>query len=88
MLLARWWYEGNDYFSWRDSGAATSRGEEREGLKARQLSLMAGLSPSVVQMIEDEQRMPGSILSRSWHSPLQTSKAWLGFGKVHGTGRK
>jgi len=54
---------------------------KEKGLKARQLSLMAGLSPSVVQMIEDEHRMPGIDTVEKLALALQTSKAWLGFGE-------
>ncbi len=54
---------------------------KEKGLKARQLSLMAGLSPSVVQMIEDGHRMPGIDTVERLAFALGTSKAWLGFGE-------
>ena len=49
-------------------------------MSARELSLNAGLSPSVVQLIEDQRRLPGLDTVERLAAALSVSTPWLAFG--------
>jgi uncharacterized SAM-dependent methyltransferase/DNA-binding XRE family transcriptional regulator len=61
-------------------GVRLKRARKDQGMSARELSLAAGLSPSVVQMIEDQRRLPGLDTVERLASVLGVSTSWLGFG--------
>ena len=61
-------------------GLRLKRARKELGLSARELSVSAGLSPSVVQMVEDQRRLPGLDTIEKLAATLGVSTAWLGFG--------
>jgi transcriptional regulator with XRE-family HTH domain len=56
------------------------RARKEQGMSARELSLAAGLSPNVVQMIEEQGRLPALDTVERLASVLSVSTAWLAFG--------
>lgn len=60
-------------------GLRLRRARKELGLSARELSVSRGLA-SVVQMIEDQRRLPGLDTLEKLAAALGVSSAWLGFG--------
>ena len=52
------------------------------GLSARSLKFQVGLSPNVVQMIEEGHRTPGVDTVEKLAIALGVAKSWLAFGKT------
>jgi len=57
------------------------KARKEQGLSARSLSLKAGLSPNVVQMLEEGDRTPGVETAERLAIALGVSKSWLTFGE-------
>lgn len=57
------------------------KARKEQGLSARSLSLKAGLSPNVVQMLEEGDRTPGVDTAERLAIALGVSKSWLIFGE-------
>lgn len=57
------------------------KARKEQGLSARSLSLKAGLSPNVVQMLEEDDRTPGVDTAERLAIALGVSKSWLTFGE-------
>lgn len=57
------------------------KARKEQGLSARSLSLKAGLSPNVVQMLEEGDRTPGVDTAERLAIALGVSKSWLLFGE-------
>ena len=57
------------------------KSRKEQGLSARSLSLKAGLSPNVVQTIEEGGRYPGVHTVEQLATALGVAKAWLAYGE-------
>jgi len=80
VLLRSAMTRGKRRLSCETVGLRLKRARKELGLSARELSVSAGLSPSVVQMIEDQRRLPGLDTIERLAAALGVSTAWLGFG--------
>ena len=72
---------GKKMLSCETIGLRLKKARKEQGLNARKLSLMADLSPSVVQSIEDERRTPGVDTVEKLALALGVSKCWLAYGE-------
>lgn len=80
-MVLRWaMTRGKKKLSCETVGLRLKKVRKERGLSARELSVAAGLSPSVVQMIEDQRRLPGLDTIEKLAAALGVSTAWLGFG--------
>lgn len=81
MLCGTAMTRGKRLLSCETVGHRLKRARKERGLSARELSLSAGLSPSLVQMIEDQRsRLPGLDTIEKLAMVLGVSTAWLAFG--------